>query len=175
LSLHPDLEAATGGDREHPRADFWFHRNRQLDWKDQLAATERELGRLRLRGGEPSRADVGDRDRRATQAADWSELAAEIAVLHAEIARSLRDAGIDASRADRWLCVLQAADPPRAESVGLVDSLADEIRLFLNATSDWELGRRSLGSGMVVRDSLELTRSRLVSLSLTIDRHLRMR
>jgi hypothetical protein len=47
--------------------------------------------------------------------------------------------------------------------------------LFLTATSDWELGRRSLGSGMVVRDSLELTRSRLVSLSLTIDRYLRMR
>lgn len=164
-----------GGNDDQRKADYWFHRNRQLDWKDQLTATERELERLRLRGGDPSRTARGGGDPGATRPVDRSELAAEIASLHDEIARSLRDAGIDASRADRWLAILEEADPPRAESVALVDSLADEIRSFLNATTDWELGRRSLGSGMVIRDSLELTRSRLVSLSLTIDQYLRMR
>jgi hypothetical protein len=164
-----------GGDDDQRKAGYWFHRDRQLDWKDQLAATERELERLRLRGGEPSRADMRGRELGATQPVGRSEVAAEIASLHEEIARSLRDAGIDAWRADRWVSVLEEAHPPRADSVALVDSVADEIRLFLNATTDWELGRRSLGSGMVIRDSLELTRSRLVSLSLAIDRYLRTR
>lgn len=158
--------------------DWWFHRDRQLDWKDRLAATDRELEILRLRYSNPSFPEGETREPGVgARAAARQELADEIVADHQKIIGELREIRSRLPRdiVDGWLSALLEIEPLQPEAERRVQALSEEIERFLNRTTDWEMGRGSLGSGMVVRDSLNLIRSSLVLLAVDMSDHKRQR
>lgn len=137
--------------------DWWYHRNKQLDHIDQPAATERTCEQEQLWTSRSSLPDDGARQSTGPPKT--------VSQRHREAIEQLASIAYS-TEARQWEDRLRRIDPVQLGAGRRLDALAGEMRDFLARVTDWGLGHGSLGTGMTIRDGLELARSMVAVLAI---------